>query len=146
MRFEPRGGSVNDYEHIFDDGMPRFTLEQANALLPKIIKLTEQAIENIQEARERMESEELFNEDDARQGYDVQVGLTLEKWEKHIRNLGAYPKGYFTVDFKSMLPDTLLCWTFGETQVRHTHKTWENFKRRRPIEHPEVYSFTFSLN
>ena len=146
MSFEPRGGSVNGYEHVFDDGMPCFTLEQANALLPKVIKLTEQAIENIQEARDRMESEELFNEDDARQSYDVQVGLTLEKWEKHIRSLGAYPKGYFTVDFKSMLPDTLLCWTFGETKVKHTHKTWENFKRRRTIEHPEVYSFSFSLN
>jgi len=137
---------MNGYEHLFDDGMPRFTLQQANALLPKIIELTEHAIENLQEARDRMESEELFDEADARQSYEVQMGLTLERWAANVQSLGVYPKGYFTVDFKSSMQDTLLCWTFGETEVRHSHKVWENFKYRRPIEHPELYAFAFSLN
>ena len=137
---------MNGYDYAFEDGMPSFTLEQANGILPKIITLTEQTIEELQDARVRMESEEIFNEDDAHHSYDVQVALTLERWATNVRNLGAYPKGYFTVDFKSTLPDTLLCWTYGETEISHTHKVWENFKRRRPIEHPELYSFAFSLN
>lgn len=137
---------MSDYNPLVDDGMPRFNLEQANALLPKIIALTEQAVEDLQEARDRMESEELFSEDDARQSYEVQVGLTLERWAQNVRALGAYPKGYFTVDFKSAMPDTLFCWTYGETEIRHTHKIWENFKNRRAIEHPEAYAFSFSLN
>ncbi|MDZ7275168.1 MAG: DUF2203 domain-containing protein [candidate division KSB1 bacterium] len=126
--------------------MPRFTLEQANLLLPRLIELTEQVIEALQEAKDRMEAEQLFNEADAQQSYDLQVALTLERWSQQVLKLGAYPKGYFTVDFKSMIPETLLCWTYGETQITHTHKVWENFKHRRPIEHPEVYSFAFSLN
>ncbi len=137
---------MNEYNPVLDDGMPRFTLAQANKLLPKVIGLTEQVIEDLHEARERMESEELFNEDDARQSYEVQVGLTLERWAKNVRALGAYPKGYFTVDFKSVMPDTLFCWTFGEKEIRHAHKIWENFKHRHLIEHPEVYAFSFSLN
>ena len=137
---------MNGYGHLVDDGMPRFTLEQVNIVLPKIIELTEQAIEDLQDARDRMESEEIFDENDARQSYEVQVGLTLERWAQSVRKLGAYPKGYFTVDFKSMIPETLLCWTYGESNVRHTHKVWENFSHRRPIEHPELYSFAFSLN
>ena len=137
---------MNEYNPVLDDGMPRLTLAQANKLLPKVITLTEQAIADLHEARERMESEELFNEDDARQSYEVQVGLTLERWAKNVRSLGAYPKGYFTVDFKSVMPDTLFCWTFGEKEIRHAHKVWENFKHRRVIEHPEVYAFSFSLN
>jgi hypothetical protein len=143
---EEAGGGVNEYNPVLDDGMPRFTLAQANKLLPKVISLTEQAIEDLHEARDRMESEELFNEDDARQSYEVQVGLTLERWAKNVRVLGAYPKGYFTVDFKSVMPDTLFCWTYGEKEIRHTHKLLENFKHRRVIEHPEVYAFSFSLN
>jgi len=137
---------VHGQNPVLDDGMPRFTLAQANVLLPKIISLTEQAIQDLREARERMESEELFNEDDARQSYEVQVGLTLERWAKNVRELGAYPKGYFTVDLKSAMPDTLFCWTLGEKEIHYTHKIWENFKNRRVIEHPEVYAFAFSLN
>jgi hypothetical protein len=138
--------SVNEYDGYNNDHLPCFTLEQANALLPKIIAITEQTVNDLEDARERMESEQLFDEIDAQQSYDIQVGLTLEKWSKEIFQLGAYPKGFFTVDFKSFLPDTLLCWTFGEEQISHTHKVWENFKHRRQIEHPEVYSMAFSLN
>jgi hypothetical protein len=137
---------VNGYNHPNDDGMPRFTLEQANALLPKIIEVTERTVEDLQDARDRMESEQLFNEVDAQQSYDIQVGLTLERWAKEIFQLGAYPKGYFTVDFRSLIPDTLFCWTYGEETVSHTHKVWEDFRSRRPIEHPGVYSMAFSLN
>lgn len=137
---------MKQYDQFTDDGMPRFTLEQANLLLPKLIELTEQVIESLQDAKDRMESEQLFNEEDAQQSYDLQVALTLERWSQQVLKLGAYPKGYFTVDFKSMIPETLLCWTYGETRITHTHKVWENFKHRRPIEHPEVYSFAFSLN
>lgn len=138
---------MNEYENAYNtDNMPSFTLEQANAVLPKIIAATEQALDDLQDARVRMESEELFNEADAQQSYDIQVALTLERWSKEIMQIGAYPKGFFTVDFKSFLPDTLLCWTYGEDEISHTHKVWENFKHRRQIEHPEVYSMAFSLN
>ncbi|MCI0696696.1 DUF2203 domain-containing protein [candidate division KSB1 bacterium] len=137
---------MNQYDGYNNDNLPCFTLEQANAILPKIIAVTEQAVEEIEDARERMESEQLFDEADAQQSYEIQVALTLEKWSKEIFQLGAYPKGLFTVDFKSFLPDTLLCWTLGEEAISHTHKVWENFKHRRQIEHPEVYSMAFSLN
>ncbi|MCL4709231.1 DUF2203 family protein [bacterium] len=137
---------MKQFDQFTDDGMPAFTLEQANKILPKVIELTEQVIESLEDAKVRMESEQLFNEDDAQQSYDLQVALMLERWSNQIVKLGAYPKGYFTVDFKSMIPETLLCWTYGETKIAHTHKIWENFKHRRPIEHPEVYSFEFSLN
>jgi len=129
-----------------NDAMPCFTLEQANSVLPKLIALTEQTLEDLKEARVRMESEQLFNEADAQQSYDIQVALTLERWSTEIIQLGAYPKGFFTADFKSFLPDTLLCWTYGEDEILHTHKVWETFKHRRQIEHPEIYSMALSLN
>jgi len=137
----------NNNQHSYkNDDMPIFTLEQANAVLPKIIAKTEQTVEELDDARVRMESEQLFDGGDAQQSYDIQVALTLERWSKEIIQLGVYPKGFFTVDFKSSLPDTLLCWTYGEDEITHTHKVWENFKHRRQIEHPEVYSMAFSLN
>lgn len=137
---------MEGYCENMDDGMPRFTLAQANAILPRVIKLTEAAIAELQDAKDRMESEEIFGEEDARQSYEVQAGLILEKWAKEIRKLGIYPKGYFTVDFKSVIPETLLCWTYDETRVCYTHRVWENFKHRRRIDHPELYAYEFSLN
>jgi hypothetical protein len=52
---------VNEYDNSYrNDNMPCFTLEQANAVLPKIIAATEQALEDLREAHHRMESEQLL--------------------------------------------------------------------------------------
>ena len=63
-----------------------------------------------------------------------EVEAALSEWSEKIEELGVVPKGYFTVDFQSVDPELLYCWTYGEERIAHTHKVWENFNHRRPIE------------
>ena len=40
----------------------------------------------------------------------------------------------WTPPSQSVDPELLYCWTYGEEHIAHTHKVWENFSHRRPIE------------
>lgn len=68
------------------------------------------------------------------QGMLKEVEKALSEWSKQIVEMGASPKGYFTVDFQSLDPELLYCWTYGEERIKFTHKVWENFSHRRPLE------------
>jgi len=108
-----------------------FTLEEANAVLPQIIEITEEAHRRIQEARfpwELIHCKKM----------DMSSGMTVEavicqQWAEKVAELGGQPKGFFTVDFQSPYPKTLYCWTYGETEICHEHKVWETFVDRRPL-------------
>ena len=103
-----------------------FTLDQANALLPTITALTE---------RTRNQIERLQNVDDApgkpaQERADHDARELLDRWAHSILELGAQPKGVFTVDFRTPDPNVLWCWAPEETEICHRHFTWESFKDR----------------
>lgn len=129
-----------------DDGFKVFTLKKANALLPKVIKITEKAMRSLEEEKKSLEAEEIIDEDLAREKLGVRSALVFEKWAQDIMSIGAYPKGYFTVDFKSPVPDTLFCWTYGEEVITHTHKIYQSFKDRVSIQSDVLPGFENSLN
>ncbi len=129
-----------------EDGFRRFTLAEANALLPQIIQITEEALNVLQHLRARQKVEEEYDVQKAQEHFNTETMKVLEQWSKQIAALGVYPKGFFTCDFKTPNPDTLFCWTYGEERVTHTHKVYENFKHRRPIREPHLDGFEFSLN
>lgn len=123
-----------------DDGFTVFTLQEANALLPLIIELTEKAMNRLERIKED------FDVLDNKELLQVKSSEILAEWSQQVVELGVYPKGYFTVDFKSEIPDTLLCWTYGETAIMHTHKIYERFKDRIPIRDDMQIGFEDSLN
>lgn len=129
-----------------DDGFHIFTLEEANLVLPDVINITEIAVSSLEDARMRLKSEEIDDNVMAHQRFEEETSVILEEWAQEIMALGIYPKGYFTVDFKSPIPDTLFCWTFGEEVISHTHKIHENFKDRVPIRNNVPPGFEDSLN
>lgn len=129
-----------------DDGFKIFTLKEANALLPKIIEITEQTVMELEQIKQRLEVEKIVDEDEAYLHFESESNLILEEWAEHMVELGVYPKGYFTVDFKSPIPDTLFCWTYGEEKISHTHKIYQSFKDRIPINDENILGFEQSLN
>lgn len=129
-----------------DDGFKRFTLEEANALLPEVITVTERTIQLLEMAKTNFEAEKSIDLKAAQTKFDSETADILDDWSRKIVALGGYPKGYFTVDFKSPIPDTLFCWTMGETMVTHTHKIYESFKDRIPIQDKPKLGFEQSLN
>lgn len=114
------------------DGDTRiFTLAEANATLPGLVRLTRRVIARIDRVRRRYglgESNPELPETALRE-----VEELLQGWSARVAALGAMPKGYFTVDFQSMDPSLLYCWTYGEETIAYTHRTWENFSHRRPL-------------
>lgn len=129
-----------------DDGFTTFTLTQANAILPQVILRTQETLELLETARRDYEDKKTGNGTAAREEFNQRTSKILEQWSVDIVELGAYPKGYFTVDFKSPVPETLFCWTLGEERVTHTHKTYETFKDRIKIKNEVILGFENSLN
>ena len=129
-----------------DDGFRIFSLEEANLVLPDVIKITAIAAESLKDAKMRMKSEEIDDNVRAQRKFEKETSVIFEEWAQEIMALGIYPKGYFTVDFKSPIPDTLFCWTYGEEVISHTHKIFESFKDRSPIRNNVLPGFEDSLN
>lgn len=123
-----------------------FSLKEANGMLPKVIEITEIAVRQLEKVKNTLEVEKLIDKSIAQENFHSESARILEKWASRIVELGIYPKGYFTVDFKSPIPDTLLCWTYGEKRIAHTHKTYESFKDRMPIQDSSHLGFEDSLN
>jgi hypothetical protein len=107
-----------------------FTLEQANAVIPRVAELTGQVQERLDELRQAYDEED----PDATQGLEAETRALLTGWQEDILEFGAEPKGIFTVDFRSPDPNVVWCWTASESQIAHRHFTWETFKDRVAID------------
>ncbi|RMF56959.1 MAG: DUF2203 family protein [Calditrichaeota bacterium] len=129
-----------------DDGFRRFTLEEANEVLPEIIEITEEAVQELEALKNAFQAEKVVDELAAREKLEEESEVILHDWANRIVQLGVYPKGFFTVDFKSPIPDVLFCWTYGEESISYTHRIYESFKDRIPIEDDATLGFEQSLN
>ncbi len=124
----------------------KFTLKEANALLPEIIRLTRDTIDELEATRARMERDVVWHGKEVEQSFHEEVSRILERWAESVRRLGVLPKGYFTCDFVSPNPAIYFCWTFGEKEITNMHKITETFRDRVPIRHPELEGFDISFN
>ena len=78
--------------------------------------------------------EEQASDPTAAEEVDAETRLVLDEWARVILEMGAQPKGIFTVDFRSPDPNVLWCWAPDETEISHRHFTWESFKDRVSID------------
>ncbi len=114
-----------------------FTLAEANSLVRHVAELTAEVVHNLDAIRQshRLDVEKPGSA--VPESVLKEVESALSEWSQQVIELGAQPKGYFTVDFQSMDPELLYCWTYGEERIEYTHKVWENFSHRRPLtSHP----------
>lgn len=110
---------------------PMWTLAEANAALGEVIRLTELAQAQLREL-EAIWGAFPFKKFDVIHGVP-QEDLIRAQWAQSVAALGVIPKGFFVVDFQSPDPDTLYCWSDGESAIEHEHKIWETFLQRRRI-------------
>ena len=106
-----------------------FTLKQANLAVPRVAGITARARQRLDELRRA------YHEGDAesRRTLEAETRAALTGWQESVLELGAAPKGVFTVDFRSPDPNVLWCWTVDEPEITHRHFTWESFKDRVEI-------------
>jgi hypothetical protein len=101
-----------------------FTLDQANATLAVVEDLTRTTRDRLR----RLETE--YGGEMPPEEIERESRLVIDEWARLILELGAQPKGIFTVDFRSPDPNVLWCWAPGEREITHRHYSWESFKDR----------------
>ncbi len=107
----------------------RFTLVEAQQLLPSIRGLTEEAV---------AETEQLSNDlrrlaatDPARAATVEALEAVVAAWTEQVRGLGLDVKGLWLVDFDN--GEGYYCWKYPETAVLHFHGYDEGFAGRMKI-------------
>jgi len=109
------------------------SLAEANELVPLVADLTSQVVHELESIRGRYRNESGELPETMPDSVLQQVEQVLADWSARVVELGALPKGYFTVDFRSLDPELLYCWTYGEDKIDYVHKVWENFTHRQPL-------------
>ena len=110
-----------------------FSLAEANQLVRAMADLTADVVRQLEEIRQQYNIEPEKETHSLPEQALRQVEQLLRGWSERVTDLGASPKGYFTVDFQSVDPEMLYCWSYGEDKIGFTHKVWENFSHRRPL-------------
>jgi hypothetical protein len=125
---------------------PIFTLEQANMLVPRMTELTAETIQEVEHVKARKKTGSMLNSADVVENLETEIAGILHRWSQRAAEIGVYPKGYFTCDFRSPDPSSYFCWKYGEHEITHTHKVWESFKDRKPIDDQRLNGIMMSLN
>lgn len=123
----------------------RFTIEEANALIPRLEMLMADAQRAALMLRSAMQEVDDADAPEARTTKDVlrvRPDLAddvhrLEWTVAEIEALGCHFKGLDLglVDFPAQVDGTtvLLCWQYGEKQIAFWHRTDEGFANRHPL-------------
>ena len=110
-----------------------FSLAEADEVVPLVADLTAQVVQELETIRGRYKDESGEAAGAMPDTALREVEQALADWSARIAELGALPKGYFTVDFQSLDPELLYCWTYGEEKIDYVHKVWENLTHRQPL-------------
>ena len=125
--------------------MKRFTLDEAEALIPELEKIFEAVAELAAQAQARASQAQRLEERRPEATAEIQVAksqvqfLTGQMEEKlqGIIELGALPKGLAPalVDFPARVggEDVFLCWKFGEKAITAYHGADDGFSGRKPL-------------
>jgi hypothetical protein len=116
-----------------DSSTKTFTLAEANTVVRLVADLTAGVVQHLDSLRQRHQVDFENHPAGLPEAILKEVEKALAEWSLRIVELGAQPKGYFTVDFQSLDPELLYCWTYGEEKIEYTHKVWENFNHRQPL-------------
>jgi hypothetical protein len=121
----------------------RFTVEEAEALIPELERLfaaigelAAQAEAKAASLRRRDEDEEVAASALERAQLQFLARGVQERLQE-ISSLGAIPKGVepALVDFPARLAgrDVYLCWKLGEKRIAHYHGVEDGFAGRKPL-------------
>lgn len=107
-----------------------FALNEAQSLLPIIIKMTESAQAEVRKLTNRFNA--LGHGDSSHATLiEYKINEIIERWHDKIEKLGAEPKGMWLVDFDE--GSGYFCWKYPENSIAFYHGYNDGFSARRPI-------------
>ncbi len=109
-----------------------FTLEEAQALLPVVRKITAAAYEELVPVRRQFEN--TLPTDPRINGVEKSYEAIVRRWVAKMERLGLVVNGLWLVDFDT--GDGYLCWKYPEIKLAYFHEYDSGYGGRRPL--PEV--------
>jgi hypothetical protein len=108
-----------------------FTLQEAEELLPLIFRVTEESSKQAKLLMKCIEALPQKNSDRSKE-LEAQLDAVIERWQKKISRLGAFPKGLWLADFD--FGSGYWCWKFPETKIQYYHGYKDGFSGRKIID------------
>lgn len=107
----------------------RFSLEQAQDMLPVIKKITKRAVDRFLVLEEKLQH--FQDHPDKWQQVEEEIADLLNHWSEKIAKLGCLPKGIWLVDFDN--GRGYFCWRYGDEKIRYFHGYNDGFSGRVAI-------------
>ena len=120
-----------------------FTFEEAKALIEEVREKTVFANERLVALRAQVESLQAGSKRAGK--LNEWVNTVINQWAQEIMELGALPKGLWTVDFDSG-DGYYYCWALNEPNLSHFHLYEEGFAGRKPLSEIEKGAPPLLLN
>ncbi len=108
-----------------------FTIDEARALLPLVIRITADSQREVDRLMNRMEAIKYGSAEAARQ-VEVEVQETVDNWHQKLSSLGVHPKGLWLADFD--FGQGYYCWKYPENDLRYCHGYQDGFTGRKEIQ------------
>lgn len=109
----------------------KFTLAEAQDLLPLIIKITKDSSEHVKPLISQAEVLSTYPRDERLDSLEARINELVERWQTKIEKLGALPKGLWLVDFDN--GQGYFCWKFPERKILYQHGYQDGFSGRIKI-------------
>ncbi len=107
-----------------------FSYEEACALLDEVREVTSAAHNRLKDLRGRIEKSPPGSPKTKK--LNEWLNTVIHQWSEDIMELGALPKGLWTVDFDSG-KGFYYCWTLNEATISYYHNYEEGFMGRKPL-------------
>jgi hypothetical protein len=95
----------------------KFSLEQAEHLLPIVKKITKRAVDRFVVLEEKLQH--VQDQPKKWQEVEQEIAELLNEWSDKIAKLGCLPKGIWLVDFDN--GKGYYCWRYGDDQILYFH-------------------------
>lgn len=107
-----------------------FTLDDANQLLPLVVKLTEESSRQVKKLINQLEA---FPDKKNKKALELeeQVNKHIELWQTKVEKLGLRPKGLWLCDFDN--GEGYFCWKYPESRITFYHGYNEGFSGRKAL-------------
>lgn len=107
-----------------------FSLAEARALMPVILRLTKTYSERVQTLIDQVEAANNGggSMSERVERLEAEAGRLIQEWQTKIQKLGGLPKGLWLVDFDS--GDGYFCWKYPEQTVLYWHQYRDGFSKR----------------
>ena len=106
-----------------------FNLQEAQALLPLLVKITERHISELEPIQYRLNR--MLSNDPRRPSVEAQFEVVVARWKVKVEQLGASASGLWLIDFD--VGDGLLSWRYPELSIAYVRGYDSAFSSRRRL-------------